>query len=362
MARTSTIPPYSIWIMDVIGNAARFFKQDPFHVFRLGIARNFIASSIIMLAMDGYFDSPGDSLAVDARLSRAWASFALWCHTQRVTTSGIRSFSKEKLHFGTSRTFPWAGCKGSDTILILRWIQWFSGLHLPSNPGSHKLMLVVRACASGLAFQGIHRHGIFLEKSCRTTIITSRKRFLHCYAELARVSLLENRTLYAMVPKAHSFDHIQHNLETIPQESKAVNPGFYDCSQSEDFVGRVARQSRRVSYRLICENVLLAYKVKARLVIGRFQKARKLGLEGWRLTSGENSGNKRLRGERCLYFLNCFVYDLYIQVFRSGSHKNIWSTPEILWACGWANGGEDRRRSGLDPVQLDIPYLFHIYQ
>lgn len=269
--------PFESWTS---GNAARFFKQDPFHVFRLGIARNFIASSIITIALDGYFDSCGDSLAVDARLSRAWASFALWCHTHHVTTSGIRSFSKEKLHFATSKSFPWAGCKGSDTILLLRWLRWFSGLHLHANPRSQKLMLVVRACDSGLAFQGIHRHGIFLEKSCRATIITSCKRFLYCYAELAKISLSENRTLYAMVPKAHSFDHIQYNMAKIPQDSKAVNPGFYDCSQSEDFVGRVARQSRRVSYRNICENVLLAYKVKARLVIGNFQKARKLGLEG----------------------------------------------------------------------------------
>lgn len=257
------------------GKAARFFKGDPFHIFRLGIARNFIASAVLFLAFDGFFDSEGDGVSVDARLSRAWSSFSLWCETMRQTTSGIRSFSKEKFHFPTTTSFPWCGCKGSDSIVLIKWLRWFSGLNLATHSDSQALQWIVRACDCGLAFQGIHRHGIFLDQRCRDTLSWNCKEFLHCYARLAKKSFSLKRTLFAMVPKAHSYAHIYHALESSLQ-GKACNPALYDCSMSEDFVGRVARQSRRLSYRHTVENTLLAYKIKTKLVIQHFQKQRNL--------------------------------------------------------------------------------------
>lgn len=56
------------------GGAGRFFKRDPFHIFRLGIARNFIGSSIVFLCLEQVFDSDNDSVAIDNRLVRAWSS------------------------------------------------------------------------------------------------------------------------------------------------------------------------------------------------------------------------------------------------------------------------------------------------
>ena len=35
------------------GGAGRFFKKDPFHIFRLGIARNFIGSTIVLFCLEG---------------------------------------------------------------------------------------------------------------------------------------------------------------------------------------------------------------------------------------------------------------------------------------------------------------------
>ena len=51
--------------------ASMFFRHDPFHVFRLGIARNFLASALILLCYDGHYDFDGtDSRAVVERLAR----------------------------------------------------------------------------------------------------------------------------------------------------------------------------------------------------------------------------------------------------------------------------------------------------
>lgn len=264
--------PYEPWSS---GAAARFFRRDPFHIFRLGIGRNFIGSVVVMLCLDGVFDSPGDSRAIDARLARAWSMFSLWLHAHSLTTSGIRSFSKEKLQYPTTTSFPWCGCKGSDTVLLLKWLRFFGKLQLLSQPHSQILPLIVEGCEQGLKFQAIHRHGIFLLRGCKVEIQRSCKRFVHVYAELANIALSQNRTLYSLVPKAHAMAHIYHDLE-IALRDYTVNPAFWDCSMSEDFVGRVARQSRRVSYRHTVENTLLAYKVKSKLVIQNFKKTRKL--------------------------------------------------------------------------------------
>jgi len=260
------------------GNAARFFKRDPLHIFRLGVARNLCGSAVVLLCLKGFFDDADDSVAIDNRLSRAWSHFSLWCDTHSVSPASMRGFTKEKLHYKTSNSFPWVGCKGADTILLLRWLRWFSSFQLGLNPGSTVLGGVVKACQNGLDFQIIHRHGIFLRPHCRLQVLQSCRKFCHAYAELASVCYSEGLTLFSMVPKAHAFAHVDHSLEMSRRAGDPIscNPAVFDCSMSEDFVGQVARQSRRVSYRNTVDNTLLAYRVKAKLVIQRFKKHRGL--------------------------------------------------------------------------------------
>lgn len=256
------------------GRSAMFFKRDTFHIFRLGICRNFIGSSILLLCFDKHFDSPGDSCSIPNRLDRAWSNFFLWMNANNTSVAGIRSFSKEKLHYPQETSFPYVGCKGADSIVLLRWLAWFSSLQLRSHPASVALQKIREAATSGLLMQGMHRHGIFLRPHCREQIARHIRKFLFAYAELAHLCFLQRRTLYAMVPKAHALAHIQHQLELSKhaRHSVACNPALYDCSMAEDFIGKVARQSRRVSYRNIEENTILAYKIKTRLVIQRYKQ------------------------------------------------------------------------------------------
>lgn len=263
--------PFEDWMS---GGASRFFKRDPFHIFRLGIARNFIGSTIVLFSTLGLFDTPHDGKAFEARLDRAWNSFLLWCAGNSCSPSSLRSFSKEKLHCPKKGQFPWLACKGSDTILLLKWLRFFSGLHAPDNPTSTVLPLVVKATDNGLSFQRIHRHGIWLKPSCRNNVACAVKKFVECYARLAHYALGQGYQLYAMVPKLHAADHIAVHLEQRFRDPYSCNPAMYDCSMSEDFIGRVSRQSRRISYVQVVENTLLAYKVKAKFIIKNFKKHR----------------------------------------------------------------------------------------
>ena len=184
------------------------------------------------------------------------------------TVNGLRSFSKEKLHFPTMNSFPYVGCKGSDTVVLLKWISFYAGLKDEE--------LLVKTADHGLAFQTIHGHGLWLRPGCRKSIERSVAGFLAGYAKLAQRALQQRRTLFCMVPKVHAFAHFQHDAEKAKDEPFTMNPGAFDTSMSEDFVGHVARQSRRISFKNIVENTVLAYKVRANLIIQRFKKARRL--------------------------------------------------------------------------------------
>ena len=257
------------------GDAARFFKKDPFHIFRLGIARNFIGSTIVLFCFERVFDNDGDtSVAIDARLSRAWSSFALWCDANHVTPGAIRSFSREKIHLPTLGSFPWCGGKGSDSILLLKWLRFVAGLHGAERP-EPIFRWVIKACDGGLNFQCIHRHGTWLLPTCRTKIIRAAKDFTQTYARLASYAYNKNWQLYAMVPKVHAMHHFPVQLGLQEYDDVSLNPALFDCSMSEDFIGKVSKQSRRVSFREAIENTILQYKVKTKFVIKKFKKTRR---------------------------------------------------------------------------------------
>ena len=176
-------PPYSSIPFEPwhTGGSAKFFRYDPLHVFRLGIVRNFIASCLIMLCTDGYYDFPGDSQSVPERLSRAWMSFSLFCETKKFSPASLRSFSREKLHYATTTSFPFVGCKGSDSVLLLKYLQWFAGLNIQTGQNTNALQLIKLGCDHGLGFQAIHGHGLWLPPSCRDEIYRCAKGFCHTY-------------------------------------------------------------------------------------------------------------------------------------------------------------------------------------
>eukprot|EP00438_Fugacium_kawagutii_P005180 Skav213101 [mRNA] locus=scaffold2769:116743:117162:- [translate_table: standard] len=136
--------------------------------------------------------------------------------------------------------------------------------------------IMATTCANGLEFQGIYRHGIWLNDACREKLMKNAQRFTSGYAKLAAAAYRDGLQLWAMVPKFHSFDHVKFSLESSADKEFYLNPATFCCSMAEDFIGHVARQSRRVSYKQVVESTLLAYKVRARFQLQRFKNARRL--------------------------------------------------------------------------------------
>ena len=153
------------------GRASMFFRRGPFHIFRLGVSRNYIASCILMLAYLAFFETPDDEDEnTDRRLANAWSSCLLYCVAESRKPQTARKFTTAKLH-ATKGSLPWISCKGGDSVIFLEWIRFFLRLHIYQlrdvDPGDLScLQTMLSGVEAGLKFtKTIYRHGVWLQNS-----------------------------------------------------------------------------------------------------------------------------------------------------------------------------------------------------
>ena len=223
------------------------------------------------------FNEAGDN-GQAACLARAFANLNLFCSANNMKIYSIRGFTVANMH-AARNAFPWLGCKGADSITILKWIRFYAGLQLQQNGWSlteKKVLEWMLSCSrAGLSFsQGIHGHGIWMGPSCVSHCRSAVQRFGNSYAYLADYCLKQGYCLYGMVPKLHSYMHFRTDFDDSLKEGRenTLNPAVFDNSMSEDFVGRISRQSRRVPFKRIEWTILRCYMVKAKLQIKRVCK------------------------------------------------------------------------------------------
>ena len=91
---------------------------------------------------------------------------------------------------------------------------------------------------------------------------------------LAQTALQEGLSLFGLVPKYHAIAHFKIDANDIlrlvqqladgagDQEVLLLNPALFDCSGTEDFFGRIPKQSRRIGFRKVIEKLMRVYLVK----------------------------------------------------------------------------------------------------
>ena len=183
----------------------------------------------------------------------------------------------------TKNSFPFVGCKGSDTVVLLKWLDFLTGLHLGdpswSDGDRQTLQWIQDGCRAGLRFsQGIHGHGIWLKQNCVSYLRRAVQEFGNNYARLAQMSLTRGWSLFGMTPKIHALMHFRSDFDDSIRSGRpfTLNPAVYDNSMSEDFIGRIARQSRRISFRNVERTILKSYQIKAFFVINAFRKEHRM--------------------------------------------------------------------------------------
>ena len=257
------------------GKPEAVFRTDPFHTGKLGIFRDVIASALFWFAEKNYF-GPGN---LPDKLVAAHGSFKLFCCAEGASPA-LRSFTKALFMYKSKRTFPFANVKGSDSVLLMRWVvvqsQAFS--NDPLNPGHLQTLSLIHKTASyGLAFYDrMYKHGVFLNRKCAAALYLDGNRMVAGFCHLAQ-SCLGVMSLWAIKPKIHMFRHclIDIRKPLLEGANLVVNPLVYNCEGNEDAIGRIARLSRRLDSRHISQRILQCYLVKV-FVLQKRLEARKV--------------------------------------------------------------------------------------
>ena len=85
----------------------KVFRSDSMHLVKLGIARHFIASTIIAFGDWGVFPNSASSIAT--LLEKSHEDFVWCCKHEIKQTPNLKMFSKEGLHWPRRSSFPFGG-------------------------------------------------------------------------------------------------------------------------------------------------------------------------------------------------------------------------------------------------------------
>ena len=91
---------------------------------------------------------------------------------------------------------------------------------------------------------------------------------------LAEMAFSRQLCLYGIKPKMHFKRHILEEIETqlSSQASLILNPLVWDCSQNEDFIGRMCRMGRKIDARVMGPRLLENFLIKAGILYNRNDK------------------------------------------------------------------------------------------
>eukprot|EP00438_Fugacium_kawagutii_P011054 Skav221281 [mRNA] locus=scaffold2775:169664:171427:- [translate_table: standard] len=258
----------------------RLLQGDSFHIYKVGVGRDLAAGILVILLRKGFFDFEGCATNIDARFAAAHSNFSLWCKVMN-KSPGLSSFTVHLFGIkNLSLSAPVAKTKGSDTVLLLEWLAWFLKLNIrtPHVDGYRTLLQqMLQVTNAALGFGMMHVHGIWLERACARLLYGHMMTFLRGYVTLGRKALDLRMRAFIQKPKMHALHHLAQRLRA-QLESGAVlclNPQVFACDCNEDFLGRIARLSRRVGFRLVDKRVCERYMLKQSSLLRKRKQIKK---------------------------------------------------------------------------------------
>ena len=272
-AHLATIP------YDAQGAQERMLLPDPFHIVKLGIARDLVGGIVVILCRKGFFDHDGCSKNIEQRFERAHSSFVLWASVSRERPA-LRSFTKAFFHMQNLMSAPWSNSKGGDSMILLRWIRWFLSLNLlqPVVMGFRGLLtIMLQTCEAILAFcRSLHQHGLFMHRTCANYMYVQLMRTLRGYKLLSQRAILLGMRAFVLKPKSHGLHHIGYFLKTQMESGTPLilNPESSATEVNEDFIGRVSRLSRKVGAQVMDLRVIQRVFLKTRALQTKRKQAR----------------------------------------------------------------------------------------
>eukprot|EP00438_Fugacium_kawagutii_P021699 Skav224765 [mRNA] locus=scaffold1604:492403:494175:+ [translate_table: standard] len=270
-----------------------FFKRDAFHAFKQTIGGHFGASIVVLFAIDfGLWTIVGQSRDVDTLFQRAFKDFEFFVRFEwrRSVMNHAKSFTRQTLHFGDHKKFPYARWKGSDTMLIMRWLRQLvlggpvrddisrDGVCLIQNPlkanQSPFFQAVLEGCEASINFfHALHRGGVWLDKPVAMSMSQNCRKFCDAYNTLALLCHNEQLARFHLEPSLHTFRHFACDIDQVLDRGcqKVLSPATTTCEMDEDFVGKVCRISRHVHAKSMCARTIDRYMLRCRAEIKKDQ-------------------------------------------------------------------------------------------
>ena len=270
----------------------KIMQRDTFHNTKIGIYRDFVGSTVLLLCELGYWHDSDHSNAREHLLNRAHGSFKMYCLAVH-RPAALHSFSTSNFNVPTKAKYAWISSKGSDTILLMEWlaVQTRAFLNDSVDPSHAEVLETMnRAARAGNDWmKALYKHGIFQSRQCALALYREERRFLLNYNKLAHMCLnVFHFPGYAQKPKLHMMAHtaleqqqwLKQGLQWIP------SPILFACDANEDMVGKISRISRRTHQKTTCEATLEMFLIKNKALYRR-----------WKLGTSTQLSRKRKHAE-----------------------------------------------------------------
>ena len=263
------------------------YKQDGFHNLRLGVYREFVGSTIMLLLRWNHFGSDG---LVKDKLIRAHGCFKLFLSSSSKSAS-LRSFTPSFFQYKNRRSYPWVNAKGSDVTLLMKWLcpLLVSAINLNSDPERvEPLNLMLSTARLGVKwFDLIYKHNIFFKPLLRSNIVWSWEKFFWKDTPFWwAMRFDQEECLFGVKPKLHFQAHtlLELRLQLSRGDQNIISPILWDCQQNEDYIGRFSRMSRKHDLRVMSGRVLELWLIKSAVLERRHRDP---NTSDWGLDAGK---------------------------------------------------------------------------
>ena len=250
---------------------ASFYRPDLFHILHAGTFKEFSASCMIYI-----MKTLLKQRSMAASLSMLNDNLREFLSSHKGERIHFKKLTLDLLGYQSSRDYP-SGCwsKSLDSAVMMKFVAYIIGKpdHEQQVQEDQMLQLMRGAAENGNKFMSqLFSCGYWLNFEEADTVIRCGHRFLMSYHSLAKAAFGQQLCLFSLKPKLHMYNHILHTLWTQrkaspPGQPAIVNPCAEATFMSEDFIGRVARLSRKVSPRQQGLKVLFRYLVAAHMTL-----------------------------------------------------------------------------------------------
>lgn len=231
------------------GELPTLFHFDLFHVWHLGVAKNYFGSMLCLLS------ELENGSTVDRRFEQLSEKYVTWCrqnrrqaHCQRITKEHLGWISTSHYPSGT-----WH--KGDLSTSLMLWVE--SRFHLEGWQNDPALSLAGQAAEAINKFISNLYHGpAFLPATEAKVTAEYGMRFLRRYNTLAIRAHNSDQRRWLVMPKAHALHHLIIELLNNSQRGACLNLLCTSVQQDEDYIGRGSRLSRHVSTARCAERVV----------------------------------------------------------------------------------------------------------